>query len=513
MNKMLFLISYRLKHQMQLFRLESRNPDERRHAMITLLGYGLAISMAVGYIIYLAIDLTGNDKGFFLIPILTSILFWGLGLWSILSGPESLFHYPDKEFVSTLPLSSKATPFINIISQYLVYLAITLITLIVGCLCNIKIFLEHPSFIFIVIILIPLVPLLSLCSTFLISFFLRYLLYIVNLRNNILISMLTLIIFMFFPIYVIFKMKTFDYALLFVKISPFQKVLPTAQYNINYLIMLILLMIVVLLLSAIYFIFTKESNLLTTIFKNYQSNNKPSFINLKNSSSRMLFIKELKLYSSSITYLTNTLLTPLALIVINILLILGVFDGLKDFSYNLPFSNINFEKLYLMVIYIMITLTTTTSSALSFEGKNIWIIQSTPISLLKIAVMKILLNILLFVPGISLSVFSYISIFGINNLQDIFWPLLMVISLIFISIIGYRINLMYLNFSWNSEMEIIKQSKSTILTAVFSMIFITIITIFVIINKWFLTLFIIFLLLIIIYKCLIDICERRIFSF
>ncbi len=206
-----------------------------------------------------------------------------------------------------------------------------------------------------------------------------------------------------------------------------------------------------------------------------------------------LIIKEFKLYFSSLTYVSNTIITPVVIVILNISILIGIIPSIDSISYDLLGFTISSQQIYVLIVFTFVILTTTTSCSISFEGKSIWIMLVAPINIKKIAIGKILVNILLFLPGIVLTSIVFYTVFHAGIFYLIIISTLLVSTLTLISIIGFLVNLRFPSYNWSSEMEVVKQSKGTIVTAIISMIIIPIVIAFVLINNSLLTLLVIFI--------------------
>ena len=144
-----------------------------------------------------------------------------------------------------------------------------------------------------------------------------------------------------------------------------------------------------------------------------------------------------------------------------------------------------------MYLLSLLILTTTTSCSISFEGKSIWIMLVAPINIKKIAIEKILVNILLFLPGIVLTSIVFYTVFHAGIFLFNYNQYVVSIYPHFDKYYWVLVNLRFPSYNWSSEMEVVKQSKGTIVTAIISMIIIPIVIAFVLINNSLLTLLVI----------------------
>ena len=117
-----------------------------------------------------------------------------------------------------------------------------------------------------------------------------------------------------------------------------------------------------------------------------------------------------------------------------------------------------------LLIGLTLLLSCTTSSSISLEGKNLWIVKSIPVDPLKIFFSKINVNFwITFIPGvISIFIINYLFKLGISNLL---LNILIISNYAFlVSILGLIINLHFPYFDWKNEVRVIKQSLAVFLS-------------------------------------------------
>lgn len=164
---------------------------------------------------------------------------------------------------------------------------------------------------------------------------------------------------------------------------------------------------------------------------------------------------EFKKYFSSKGYLMNTIAGGvLCVVMIGMMSItltqnneeaMGILKGIMPY-------------LSLMIMWC-IGMTTPASSAISIEGKKIWIVKSLPIDYKKYLKTKILLSEIVLAPfgliaSTILTIFSEISIEGVTVIFLL--PQLYLLSMNYISLI---LNTRFYKLNWSNEMEVVKQSK------------------------------------------------------
>ncbi|MDL2295669.1 hypothetical protein LJC18_02550 [Lachnospiraceae bacterium OttesenSCG-928-E19] len=122
-----------------------------------------------------------------------------------------------------------------------------------------------------------------------------------------------------------------------------------------------------------------------------------------------------------------------------------------------------------LVLATILGLCNTTSMSLSLEGKNLWILESLPLSSKTIFTSKILFNLILQIPvGF---ICSLLLAFSIK--MDLFTMIMLFVMPMVYSftntVVGMYFNIKYPHFQWVSEMEVIRGSLSNILTKMFTL--------------------------------------------
>lgn len=183
----------------------------------------------------------------------------------------------------------------------------------------------------------------------------------------------------------------------------------------------------------------------------------------KNSPMLSMLKKEFKRYISSPNYIMNTSIGILFMIIIGVAVFFVSPSKLESIVGIQDIEMLLMNKGPLLVGFLIL-FSCTTSSSISLEGKNLWILQSLPIDEMAIFGGKILLNfLLLFFPGVFLSI-ALTLVFHLTYLQLGIFILTVVVYAIFISVLGLLINLHFPLLRWESEIRVIKQSLASFLT-------------------------------------------------
>ena len=207
-------------------------------------------------------------------------------------------------------------------------------------------------------------------------------------------------------------------------------------------------------------------NTLTKTTSRY-SNNKKSYN--RKSVFLALYKKELERFLSSYTEVLNAGLGVVLLCVFSIFLLFNSVEQLGKYS---GVENINEYLSNLAPIFIasMLTLSCPAASSISLEGKNIWILQSSPIKVKTILNSKIAVNLTLHLIGYIISIFVFILKLNMNLIQIINLIIVPICYSLFITVIGISLNKKYPNYEWESEMIVVKQSMPVLVSGIIGII-------------------------------------------
>ena len=219
-------------------------------------------------------------------------------------------------------------------------------------------------------------------------------------------------------------------------------------------ISLLFLLLLILFLSLFY---TKVSNRVSSNINrsviNYQKlNNAGPLLSI--------FNKDLKRVLTSPNYLLNSCLGLIFIVLFATILLFINLDNLE----NTPITKAVLTQNLPLVFMFIIFLSCTTSSQISLEGQRLYILKMLPLKFKTIWQAKVLSNFFLIMVS---SIFALI-LFNIS--LDLTFDLnikcliLILSSASFISLFGLTINLLFPNFSWKSEIKVIKQSAASFIT-------------------------------------------------
>lgn len=468
-SKTMKLIRLRLRNQLGLSKLSDNDISAKTHAMITNIGYLTAFVLVLGYVVTLPYQMNQLEM---VNPYIFPLLFWVFGIWTLLSGVKNVLVGFDHDQIFVLPIEEWQAKLLNIFSQIMMQTVLCAMVLFVA---QIPMFLMHPFpliNLLVVGIYAAITPLLAVGISVTVSLLVKLFVTLLKIKSNLVEAVLTLLIFISPLLYGYARYSPFDAKAGVINTSFLRYSLLEELDGGQWLKIFVFFIGVIGVFSLLCFVIAKKYTQVvqligvkTTAVKRYSLKVSPVLT--------ALFKKEASRYFSSFSYVINTILAPCALLLVAVGLGFGIFPKL----YSLVFEDLDLtlssQFIYYVIFIACATLTTTTSCGFSFEGKNVWIIQSLPISITELSIAKGLLNILLFVPGLIVAVIDCWSVFGLRGADFLGHSLLLFVNVIFISVVGLFINLKFPNFNWTNEMVVVKQGMSTIITAVISIVLIT----------------------------------------
>lgn len=181
-----------------------------------------------------------------------------------------------------------------------------------------------------------------------------------------------------------------------------------------------------------------------------------------------LYRKEFSRFLSSYMVILNTGLGVVALCLFSVLLLIMSPEQLGKYS---GIENINvFISSYApIVISAMLSLSCPAASSISLEGKNIWILESSPVSVRKILNSKLAVNLTIHAVAYLLAVLVILIRLKMSFLENITLLLIPIAYSLFTSVLGIVFNKRYPNYTWENEMMVVKQSFPVIASNMISM--------------------------------------------
>ena len=183
---------------------------------------------------------------------------------------------------------------------------------------------------------------------------------------------------------------------------------------------------------------------------------------------KALIKKELINYINTPSYILNTFAGP----IMSIIFILGLSSSFTGADLTIEgFDLMKFVGIIIIGISIFcMTLTSTSACSLSLEGKNFWILKTSPVNCKDVFISKVFINLLITIPFIIVNgiiiiimwdfpIYTYLGIFLI--------PMFFVTAT---SFMGLYINILLPRFDFENPVKVIKQSGSVSFTLLLSFI-------------------------------------------
>lgn len=189
---------------------------------------------------------------------------------------------------------------------------------------------------------------------------------------------------------------------------------------------------------------------------------------------KALYFKELKRFFASAIYVTNN---TIGLIIALIMSVSLFFYGKEAMVITLDIPQLEemLSKLAPFILSLMITLSCTSCVSLSLEGKTVWCIQSLPILKKDIYKSKILVNLTFTLPTVMICATFLSYALQVTLFEGIVLFFIPIMYAFFSAVWGIWINYKFLNYSWESETQVVKQSIASMIGMLGGM-FIVIIT-------------------------------------
>ena len=172
--------------------------------------------------------------------------------------------------------------------------------------------------------------------------------------------------------------------------------------------------------------------------------------------------KEARRFFSSVTYITNIGMGLIMALGSSLVVLFMGFDKLLNLL-NVPKLDHGFLYIIPFGIAIIVNMSCTTAVSWSLEGKNLWIVESLPISKAMIFKGKMAFNLLLVMPVSILCTMIFIFTLKVPFLLAILYLLISSLSVCFSTAWGMWMNILFPNFAWENEVEVIKQGMSSMI--------------------------------------------------
>lgn len=234
------------------------------------------------------------------------------------------------------------------------------------------------------------------------------------------------------------------------------------SYQIGSLFLFIALSVISFMLFS--FVLGTQYKAIHTGLSTSYSSNKYQMKSLEVSSPfHTLYKKELRRYFSSTLYILNTSIGMIMLLVMAVALLFVSAEQLGQFI-EIPELSNYLNRLAPLVVSVFVTLSCTTSSSISLEGNNIWILKSSPVSRVTILLSKIAVNLTVTVPIVVVCGVLLMISLGTGWMESLLLVVIPVLYACLTAMIGVIANLKLPKLEWTNEVTVIKQSASVLVS-------------------------------------------------
>ena len=191
-----------------------------------------------------------------------------------------------------------------------------------------------------------------------------------------------------------------------------------------------------------------------------KANFKISELKTKTSSPwKALYMKELKRFFASPLYVLNT---GIGVVLLTVGTIAMIFVDLGTLLGD-PLAGSQLAANFPLAISFCVVMTCPSTSSISLEGRSWWIMKSLPVTSKQVYLSKVAVNCTIVAPAV-LDAVIIGCVLKLGMLETFLIVLVTIASSVFISFLGLLINLILPNFTWISEVVVIKQSAAMIVT-------------------------------------------------
>lgn len=176
-----------------------------------------------------------------------------------------------------------------------------------------------------------------------------------------------------------------------------------------------------------------------------------------------LYKKELRRYFSSSLYVMNTSIGMILLLVMSIAVLFVGSDELGQLV-EIPELSIYLGRLAPLFVSLFIVISCTSACSISLEGRNLWILKSSPVSKLTILLSKVAVNLTITVPILVISCTLLVLSLHTGWVDSLMLFLIPIIYACFTAMMGVLINMKFPKLEWTSEVTVIKQSAAVLVS-------------------------------------------------
>ena len=465
MNKLLILVRIQLT---QLFISMINRRSSKKSSMLLACIFPAAISLYISGTYTFAIAMTAiSVDEYYILPLLgvvLSLVFITMFSFYLVVG--HLFKNKDYELLSSLPFTKQEIFTGKLVSLYIYQLIYAVFMMLLPC----GVYLYHSFNIvrllmmIIITVVLPIFPMIlstiiGMVVSYISSFF----------KNN---SLITIVLYVGLVLGIILGTNQLTPALDALSVDIIMSILKDNVSYLYYIIMAfkeldfvyfglslvytVVPMIIFVYIFAYFFDYINKALRRTKKGKSKKIDDSSIVVS---SYKKTLFNRELKHYISSPTYVLNTIMGPL-------MLVIGACSLLFTDGQTLLLLRMyeEYQLIIMLSITLMLTIMTTTSVSISLEGRAIYILKSLPISVKDIFDAKVKLNMIVEYGPAVIAMILYFIIMRPSMFMIILMPIFSFVVALYTSYTGLFINLLFPKLDYTNEAVVVKQSASVLYT-------------------------------------------------
>lgn len=360
----------------------------------------------------------------------------------------------DSDLLLSLPIKKSTVVMSKVVTKYLydlaIYLVIALPFLVISCINH----LDYSTLTYVMLILTSFVlPLISVGITLIVDFIVSKLFNKTKFAG--LLKSLFMLV-MFFVIFLAYSFTTNNFYSVLINNFIF-------VHNFKNIVILLLASLILILLGT--FLFTMSFGKNTS---RYKSKNKTLKFTNSSSPYRLFLKKDFNFYFSTPSYLINTIIGPVMMIVITIIM-----ASLNNQSSS-SILNLDFRLFLTLLLCTLLSFSASTSNisapSISLENKSFWIIKSSPVKISTYFLSKLSLHNFIVLPVVIICSTIFAVVLKLTFVQTLLLISLPALVTIFNSIFGLFLGVCLPVLDYESETKVIKQSACVFLTMLTSFV-------------------------------------------
>ena len=178
-----------------------------------------------------------------------------------------------------------------------------------------------------------------------------------------------------------------------------------------------------------------------------------------------LYKKELRRFFSCTIYVLNSSIVMILFLLFSIISVFYMPNMLVQQLESIGIIEV-FQNGIPLAIAVLVSINCTTSSSLSLEGKNRWIMCSVPVKTDVIYKSKIAVNLTVILPALWIGIILLRIIFPLSFVQTALLFITPTVYAFFISVLGMLLNVKFPKYDWVSEYYAVKGGSFSVLATV-----------------------------------------------